>query len=184
MERKWLKYFFRSSCSVVFCWYSPTLLCVCVCVLYCITATWAVYKPVPVVKWLTAFRPGRLMRCIRCPSAYHTGDSCVAAGSVALTHHIMICSSHGSAKRNGLLTSPVNVGWCFLCARGKLPLAHGLPLRPRSGSDPEMTEHKNAEVRNFLHFCRFSFNWRLTWVFLTCTSHLSIILHVCSFFYI
>lgn len=62
---------------------------------------------------------GRLMRCIRCPVAYHTGDSCVAAGSVILTHHIMICSSHGSTKRNGLLTSPVNVSWCFLCARGK-----------------------------------------------------------------
>ncbi|XP_058491428.1 histone-lysine N-methyltransferase NSD3 isoform X5 [Solea solea] len=63
---------------------------------------------------------GRLMRCIRCPSAYHTGDSCVAAGSVVLTHHIMICSSHGSTKKNGLLASPVNVGWCFLCARGLL----------------------------------------------------------------
>uniref|UniRef100_A0A674MJG7 Histone-lysine N-methyltransferase NSD3 n=1 Tax=Takifugu rubripes TaxID=31033 RepID=A0A674MJG7_TAKRU len=61
---------------------------------------------------------GRLMRCIRCPVAYHTGDSCVAAGSVVLTHHIMICSSHGSTKRNGLLTSPINVSWCFLCARG------------------------------------------------------------------
>ncbi|XP_049906747.1 histone-lysine N-methyltransferase NSD3 isoform X3 [Epinephelus moara] len=61
---------------------------------------------------------GRLMRCIRCPVAYHTGDSCVAAGSVSITHHIMICSNHGSAKRNGLLTSPINVGWCFLCARG------------------------------------------------------------------
>ncbi|XP_040052367.2 histone-lysine N-methyltransferase NSD3 isoform X2 [Gasterosteus aculeatus] len=60
---------------------------------------------------------GRLMRCIRCPVAYHTGDSCVAAGSVALTHHIMICSNHSGAKRNGLLTSPINVGWCFLCAR-------------------------------------------------------------------
>ncbi|XP_047447192.1 histone-lysine N-methyltransferase NSD3 isoform X3 [Mugil cephalus] len=60
---------------------------------------------------------GRLIRCIRCPLAYHTGDSCVAAGSVTLTHHIMICSNHGSAKRNGLLSSPVNVGWCFLCAR-------------------------------------------------------------------
>ncbi|CAJ1069136.1 histone-lysine N-methyltransferase NSD3 isoform X1 [Xyrichtys novacula] len=63
---------------------------------------------------------GRLMRCIRCPVAYHTGDSCVAAGSVVLTHHIMICSSHGSTKKNGLLSSPVNVGWCFLCARGLL----------------------------------------------------------------
>ncbi|XP_029961600.1 histone-lysine N-methyltransferase NSD3 isoform X2 [Salarias fasciatus] len=63
---------------------------------------------------------GRLIRCIRCPLAYHTGDSCVAAGSVVLTHHIMICSNHGSGKKNGLLSSPVNVGWCFLCARGLL----------------------------------------------------------------
>lgn len=60
---------------------------------------------------------GRLMRCFRCPVAYHTGDSCVAAGSVVLTHHIMICSNHGNTKKNGLVTSPVNVGWCFLCAR-------------------------------------------------------------------
>ncbi|XP_045081670.1 histone-lysine N-methyltransferase NSD3 isoform X2 [Coregonus clupeaformis] len=63
---------------------------------------------------------GRMMRCLRCPVAYHTGDSCVAAGSVVLTHHIMICSRHGIAKRNGLLSSPVNVNWCFLCARGLL----------------------------------------------------------------
>uniref|UniRef100_A0A674DC47 Nuclear receptor binding SET domain protein 3 n=1 Tax=Salmo trutta TaxID=8032 RepID=A0A674DC47_SALTR len=63
--------------------------------------------------------PGRMMRCLRCPVAYHTGDSCVAAGSMVLTHHIMICSSHGIAKRNGLLSSPVNVNWCFLCARGE-----------------------------------------------------------------
>ncbi|XP_055776025.1 histone-lysine N-methyltransferase NSD3-like isoform X3 [Salvelinus fontinalis] len=60
---------------------------------------------------------GRMMRCLRCPVAYHTGDSCVAAGSMVLTHHIMICSSHGIAKRNGLLSSPVNVNWCFLCTR-------------------------------------------------------------------
>ncbi|XP_023199462.1 histone-lysine N-methyltransferase NSD3 isoform X4 [Xiphophorus maculatus] len=61
---------------------------------------------------------GRLIRCIRCPLAYHPSDGCLAAGSVILTHHIMICSNHGSAKKNGLLSSPVNVGWCFLCARG------------------------------------------------------------------
>uniref|UniRef100_A0A3Q2Q2A5 Nuclear receptor binding SET domain protein 3 n=1 Tax=Fundulus heteroclitus TaxID=8078 RepID=A0A3Q2Q2A5_FUNHE len=63
---------------------------------------------------------GRLIRCIRCPLAYHPSDGCLAAGSVILTHHIMICSNHGSAKKNGLLSSPVNVGWCFLCARGLL----------------------------------------------------------------
>uniref|UniRef100_A0A8C8DRT5 Histone-lysine N-methyltransferase NSD3 n=1 Tax=Oryzias sinensis TaxID=183150 RepID=A0A8C8DRT5_9TELE len=63
---------------------------------------------------------GRLIHCIRCPTAYHTSDVCMAAGSVILTHHIMICSNHGSTKKNGLLSSPVNVGWCFLCARGLL----------------------------------------------------------------
>ncbi|XP_047237014.1 histone-lysine N-methyltransferase NSD3 isoform X4 [Girardinichthys multiradiatus] len=63
---------------------------------------------------------GRLIRCIRCPLAYHPSDSCLAAGSVILSHHIMICSNHGSTKKNGLLSSPVNVGWCFLCARGLL----------------------------------------------------------------
>ncbi|KAM4746145.1 histone-lysine N-methyltransferase NSD3 [Anableps anableps] len=60
---------------------------------------------------------GRLIRCIRCPLAYHPSDGCLAAGSAILTHHMMICSNHGSAKKNGLLSSPVNVGWCFLCAR-------------------------------------------------------------------
>lgn len=79
------------------------------------------------------------MRCIRCPVAYHTGDSCVAAGSVALTHHIMICSSHGSAKRNGLLTSPINVGWCFLCARGKLPQLYALMAFLSYSYDPSVT---------------------------------------------
>ncbi|XP_035391481.1 histone-lysine N-methyltransferase NSD3 isoform X4 [Electrophorus electricus] len=61
---------------------------------------------------------GRLMRCVRCPVAYHVGDGCVAAGSVILTPHVIICSSHSSTRRNGHLSSPVNVGWCFVCSRG------------------------------------------------------------------
>uniref|UniRef100_A0A8B9L1Q4 Histone-lysine N-methyltransferase NSD3 n=1 Tax=Astyanax mexicanus TaxID=7994 RepID=A0A8B9L1Q4_ASTMX len=61
---------------------------------------------------------GRMMRCIRCPVAYHTGDGCIAAGSVAITPHIIICSNHSISRRNGHLCSPVNVGWCFICARG------------------------------------------------------------------
>ncbi|XP_072515394.1 histone-lysine N-methyltransferase NSD3 isoform X3 [Salminus brasiliensis] len=67
---------------------------------------------------------GRMMRCIRCPVAYHTGDSCIAAGSVVITPHIIICSNHSSARRNGHLCSPVNVGWCFICARGLLVHDH------------------------------------------------------------
>ncbi|XP_039625171.1 histone-lysine N-methyltransferase NSD3 isoform X2 [Polypterus senegalus] len=60
---------------------------------------------------------GRMMRCFRCPIAYHTGDSCIAAGSVVLTPHIIICSNHTGTKKNGHIPSPVNVGWCFICAR-------------------------------------------------------------------
>uniref|UniRef100_A0A671QI61 Histone-lysine N-methyltransferase NSD3 n=1 Tax=Sinocyclocheilus anshuiensis TaxID=1608454 RepID=A0A671QI61_9TELE len=67
---------------------------------------------------------GRMMRCIRCPVAYHTGDGCVAAGSVSITSHIIICSNHSSSRKNGHFSSPVNVGWCFICARGLLVHDH------------------------------------------------------------
>ncbi|TRY57703.1 hypothetical protein DNTS_025920 [Danionella cerebrum] len=67
---------------------------------------------------------GRMMRCIRCPVAYHTGDGCVAAGSVLVTPHIIICSNHSSSRKNGHFSSPVNVGWCFICARGLLVHDH------------------------------------------------------------
>uniref|UniRef100_A0A673L4B7 Histone-lysine N-methyltransferase NSD3 n=1 Tax=Sinocyclocheilus rhinocerous TaxID=307959 RepID=A0A673L4B7_9TELE len=67
---------------------------------------------------------GRMMRCIRCPVAYHTGDGCVAAGSVLITPHIVICSNHSSSRKNGHFSSPVNVGWCFICARGLLVHDH------------------------------------------------------------
>lgn len=104
-------------------------------------------SPLPVS---SASRPGRLMRCIRCPVAYHTGDSCVAAGSVVLTHHIMICSSHGSAKRNGLLTSPVNVGWCFLCARGKLSQLYTLTAFLSHSCEPPVTLNRQSRLMGTL----------------------------------
>uniref|UniRef100_A0A671QWJ6 Histone-lysine N-methyltransferase NSD3 n=1 Tax=Sinocyclocheilus anshuiensis TaxID=1608454 RepID=A0A671QWJ6_9TELE len=70
---------------------------------------------------------GRMMRCIRCPVAYHTGDGCVAAGSVLMTPHIIICSNHSSSRKNGHFSSPVNVGWCFICARGTFGLTVFMP---------------------------------------------------------
>nr|XP_023682208.1 histone-lysine N-methyltransferase NSD3-like [Paramormyrops kingsleyae] len=63
---------------------------------------------------------GRMLCCIRCPVAYHTSDGCIAAGSSLITPHVIICSEHSSARRNGHAVSPVNVGWCFVCARGML----------------------------------------------------------------
>ncbi|XP_048685461.1 histone-lysine N-methyltransferase NSD3 isoform X2 [Lepidochelys kempii] len=58
---------------------------------------------------------GRMVRCLRCPVAYHSGDGCIAAGSLFVSSHILICSNH--SKRN-LSSSAVNVGFCFVCARG------------------------------------------------------------------
>ena len=32
-----------------------------------------------------------LLRCIRCPTAYHSGDFCVTAGTVQITSSQIIC---------------------------------------------------------------------------------------------
>uniref|UniRef100_A0AAY4AMH2 Nuclear receptor binding SET domain protein 3 n=1 Tax=Denticeps clupeoides TaxID=299321 RepID=A0AAY4AMH2_9TELE len=107
---------------------------------------------------------GRMMRCIRCPVAYHTGDSCVAAGSVPITPHIIICSNHSGSRKNGHLCSPVNVGWCFVCARGKDGfLASLLTCLPQ----PDLSCHcsfvrpsEGISNLNFTLICLFSaFRW-------------------------
>jgi hypothetical protein len=36
----------------------------------------------------------KLIKCVRCPTAYHGGDSCVAAGTVQITKTDMICPKH------------------------------------------------------------------------------------------
>lgn len=57
------------------------------------------------------------MRCLRCPVAYHSGDACIAAGSIFVSSYILICSNH--SKRSSNSSSAVNVGFCFVCARGE-----------------------------------------------------------------
>ncbi|XP_006201184.1 histone-lysine N-methyltransferase NSD3 isoform X3 [Vicugna pacos] len=59
---------------------------------------------------------GRMMRCLRCPVAYHSGDTCIAAGSIFVSSCVLICSNH--SKRSSNSSSAVNVGFCFVCARG------------------------------------------------------------------
>ncbi|XP_068194751.1 histone-lysine N-methyltransferase NSD2 isoform X2 [Antennarius striatus] len=61
---------------------------------------------------------GRLMRCLRCPVAYHMGDQCVAAGSETLTNTSILCTNHFSPRRAISHHSHVNVSWCFVCSRG------------------------------------------------------------------
>ncbi|XP_078421729.1 histone-lysine N-methyltransferase NSD3 isoform X2 [Cetorhinus maximus] len=61
---------------------------------------------------------GRMLRCLRCPVAYHTGESCIAAGSLVLSTHSIICNNHSSLKKGSRASLQVNVSWCFICARG------------------------------------------------------------------
>ncbi|XP_036911276.1 histone-lysine N-methyltransferase NSD3 isoform X4 [Sturnira hondurensis] len=69
---------------------------------------------------------GRMMRCLRCPVAYHSGDACVAAGSIFVSSYILICSNH--SKRSSNSSSAVNVGFCFVCARGLIVQDHSDPM--------------------------------------------------------
>ncbi|XP_064809171.1 histone-lysine N-methyltransferase NSD2 isoform X2 [Oncorhynchus masou masou] len=62
---------------------------------------------------------GKLMRCLRCPVAYHTGEVCVAAGSEMLTPTTIICTNHFSPKKGYSHHSHVNVSWCFVCSKGQ-----------------------------------------------------------------
>uniref|UniRef100_A0A8C6JA10 Histone-lysine N-methyltransferase, H3 lysine-36 specific n=1 Tax=Melopsittacus undulatus TaxID=13146 RepID=A0A8C6JA10_MELUD len=61
---------------------------------------------------------GRLMRCVRCPVAYHSNDFCLAAGSVVLASNSIICPNHFTARRGCRNHEHVNVSWCFVCSEG------------------------------------------------------------------
>ncbi|CAL8298693.1 unnamed protein product [Arctogadus glacialis] len=61
---------------------------------------------------------GKMMRCLRCPVAYHVGDVCVSAGSQVVTSTALVCTSHFNAKKGYSHHSHVNVSWCFVCSKG------------------------------------------------------------------
>lgn len=62
---------------------------------------------------------GRLLRCVRCPTAYHTGDFCIAAGSENLPGNNIVCSKHFQPNRTQKYHTHINVSWCFVCNLGK-----------------------------------------------------------------
>ncbi|XP_045653420.1 histone-lysine N-methyltransferase, H3 lysine-36 specific isoform X1 [Ursus americanus] len=61
---------------------------------------------------------GRLMRCVRCPVAYHANDFCLAAGSKILASNSIICPNHFAPRRGCRNHEHVNVSWCFVCSEG------------------------------------------------------------------
>ena len=56
----------------------------------------------------------RLLKCLKCPTAYHFIDSCLAAGSVTVSSSYLICPEHLVSKTG----KNVNVNWCFSCNTG------------------------------------------------------------------
>ncbi|CAG2100211.1 unnamed protein product [Medioppia subpectinata] len=63
------------------------------------------------------FRPSRrrLVKCIFCPTAYHLGDYCIAAGTVQVSQNYVICPDHHEKKKKD---KHVNVNYCFSCLTG------------------------------------------------------------------
>nr|XP_057942886.1 histone-lysine N-methyltransferase, H3 lysine-36 specific isoform X2 [Doryrhamphus excisus] len=61
---------------------------------------------------------GRLVRCVRCPIAYHANDLCMAAGCVVLSSNSIICPNHFTPRRGVKNHEHVNVSWCFVCTEG------------------------------------------------------------------
>lgn len=59
---------------------------------------------------------GSLLRCLRCPTAYHSSDVCLAAGSERLPGNAIVCSRHLTKSTS---QQHVNVNWCFLCSKGQ-----------------------------------------------------------------
>nr|CAB3264447.1 Histone-lysine N-methyltransferase NSD2 [Phallusia mammillata] len=70
----------------------------------------------------------RMFKCVRCPTAYHAGDDCIAAGSVILPGLNIICPDHFSPHKATPHHQPVHVSWCFVCSKGgQLMCCEGCP---------------------------------------------------------
>ncbi|KAL3864307.1 hypothetical protein ACJMK2_005998 [Sinanodonta woodiana] len=61
---------------------------------------------------------GPFLRCVRCPTAYHVGDFCLAAGSISLAGFNIVCTRHFQPLHTQKHHSHVNVPWCFQCNKG------------------------------------------------------------------
>ncbi|XP_010218385.1 PREDICTED: histone-lysine N-methyltransferase NSD2 [Tinamus guttatus] len=61
---------------------------------------------------------GKMMRCVRCPVAYHAGDVCIAAGCAVIASNSIVCTNHFTATKGKTHHAHVNVSWCFVCSKG------------------------------------------------------------------
>uniref|UniRef100_A0A8C6UYL9 Histone-lysine N-methyltransferase, H3 lysine-36 specific n=1 Tax=Neogobius melanostomus TaxID=47308 RepID=A0A8C6UYL9_9GOBI len=61
---------------------------------------------------------GRLLKCVRCPVAYHANDNCIAAGSLMLANNSFLCPNHFAPRKGCKNHEHINVSWCFVCSEG------------------------------------------------------------------
>ncbi|XP_004715130.1 histone-lysine N-methyltransferase NSD2 isoform X1 [Echinops telfairi] len=61
---------------------------------------------------------GKMVRCVRCPVAYHGGDACMAAGCAVIASNSIVCTGHFTARKGKRHHAHVNVSWCFVCSKG------------------------------------------------------------------
>ncbi|KYO45647.1 hypothetical protein Y1Q_0021332 [Alligator mississippiensis] len=61
---------------------------------------------------------GKMIRCVRCPVAYHAGDICIAAGCAVIASNSIVCTNHFTAMKGKSHHAHVNVSWCFVCSKG------------------------------------------------------------------
>lgn len=60
---------------------------------------------------------GRMIRCVRCPTAYHI-SGCLVAGCIPICSSLMVCSKHFLREKHKAHHTHVNVNWCFVCSIG------------------------------------------------------------------
>ena len=60
---------------------------------------------------------GRMIRCVRCPTAYHL-SGCLVAGCIPISSHLMVCAKHFLREKSKAHHTHVNVNWCFVCSIG------------------------------------------------------------------
>nr|XP_018902760.1 PREDICTED: histone-lysine N-methyltransferase NSD2-like isoform X2 [Bemisia tabaci] len=63
-----------------------------------------------------ALHEKQLVRCIKCPTAYHFGNYCVPAGSEILSNLQIICPRHYNPPK--ARNHHVSANWCFICSSG------------------------------------------------------------------